>query len=478
MSAQRCDVVVVGGGGAGLAAAITAAERGAKVILLEKGEALGGSTARAIGSVTAAGTPDQRAAGIEDSPEEHLADLPAWAGALAHRDNLTLGRVLAENAAAALAWLRESGLEFYGPLPEPPHRKPRMHNVLPGARAFLYHLPRRARRAGVDLRLGMPAQGLLKEGRRVCGVQTPQGRIEAARGVVLAGGDFGSGREFRREFGTPAHLDLPGVNPLATGDCHRMAREAGGVIVNGDLAFGEPRWRFAPPERSPWYLALPPVRPLTSLMRFGLSRLPAPLVRPFVLGFLTTALAPEAALFDKGALLVNAQGDLFRQPGEGLGFAIARQPGKLAFALLDAATMDTFSRWPNYISTAPGVAYAYIDDYRRTRPDVCAVGDTLEEVARQRGLPPERLRAAAGDRALRGPYLLLGPIRSYTVVVDAGVAVSTKTEVLDAAGEPIPGLYAAGATGQGGMLLRGHGHHLAWAFVSGRIAGAQAATGG
>ena len=39
----------------------------------------------------------------------------------------------------------------------------------------------------------------------------------------------------------------------------------------------------------------------------------------------------------------------------------------------------------------------------------------------------------------------------------------------------IPGLYAAGSTGQGGLLLEGHGHHLAWAFISGRIAGRNAA---
>ena len=37
-----------------------------------------------------------------------------------------------------------------------------------------------------------------------------------------------------------------------------------------------------------------------------------------------------------------------------------------------------------------------------------------------------------------------------------------------------PGLYAAGSTGQGGLLLKGHGHHLAWAFVSGRRAGRRA----
>jgi succinate dehydrogenase/fumarate reductase flavoprotein subunit len=42
-------------------------------------------------------------------------------------------------------------------------------------------------------------------------------------------------------------------------------------------------------------------------------------------------------------------------------------------------------------------------------------------------------------------------------------------------GSTIQGLYAAGSVGQGGLLLEGHGHHIAWAFVSGRLAGRNAA---
>jgi succinate dehydrogenase/fumarate reductase flavoprotein subunit len=87
----------------------------------------------------------------------------------------------------------------------------------------------------------------------------------------------------------------------------------------------------------------------------------------------------------------------------------------------------------------------------------------------------QRLRQSLGNRQTTPPYLLLGPIHSYVVLADGGLAVSTKMEVLDRGGKPIPGLYAAGSSGQGGLLLCGHGHHLAWAFVSGRIAGASAA---
>jgi fumarate reductase flavoprotein subunit len=60
---------------------------------------------------------------------------------------------------------------------------------------------------------------------------------------------------------------------------------------------------------------------------------------------------------------------------------------------------------------------------------------------------------------------------------EGGLAVDHEHRVLGTQGQPIPGLYAAGATGQGGLLLKGHGHHLAWAFVSGRRAGKFASAG-
>ena len=56
-----------------------------------------------------------------------------------------------------------------------------------------------------------------------------------------------------------------------------------------------------------------------------------------------------------------------------------------------------------------------------------------------------------------------------------GLAVDAQHRVLGENDQPIAGLYAVGSTGQGGLLLKGHGHHLAWAFVSGRRAGRIAA---
>ena len=145
---ETFDIVVVGGGGAGLAAAIEARAVGCSVLLLEKNARLGGSTAWSIGSVTSTGTPHQRRKGIVDTPADHWADMPGFAGELAPRDNAALRRILCDEIPATFQWLLDAGVRFMGPMPEPPHRQPRMHNVLPNSRSFIYHLERRARVAG------------------------------------------------------------------------------------------------------------------------------------------------------------------------------------------------------------------------------------------------------------------------------------------------------------------------------------------
>jgi fumarate reductase flavoprotein subunit len=143
-----------------------------------------------------------------------------------------------------------------------------------------------------------------------------------------------------------------------------------------------------------------------------------------------------------------------------------------------------FSGWPHFISTAPGVAYAYVDDYRRNRADIFNAGATLDGLASKLAMPAaalaETLRAhnaGAGNRPKLGdgPYVALGPLRAVFVHAEGGLAVDHEHRVLDANDKPIVGLYAAGSTGQGGLLLKGHGHHLGWAFASGRRAGRNAA---
>jgi fumarate reductase flavoprotein subunit len=184
---------------------------------------------------------------------------------------------------------------------------------------------------------------------------------------------------------------------------------------------------------------------------------------------------PEDALFTDGAILVNQRGQRFcdecSSPDREI--AIARQADKQAYLLLDGRLIERYSRWPHFVSTAPEIAYAYVDDYRCMRPDITIRDDTLEALASRRGLPVGALRETvdACDTLDNAPWLLLGPVKAYFTTTEGGVCIDSEMRVLDADNRPIPGLYAVGQNGLSGMVLWGHGLHIAWAITSGRLAG-------
>ena len=389
------DVVVVGGGGSGLAAGIEARAAGRAVVLLEKNLELGGSTAWSIGSVTASQTPHQARKGIADNPADHWRDMAAFNGELDPRDNVDLRRLLADEMPDTFRWLLQHGVRFYGPMPEPPHTKPRMHNVLPNSRAFITHLSKAARRAGVDIVCGARAIALVTEQGRVTGVDcaTADGprRFRAHGGVVLTAGDFTSDPELKARFMGPQEAKIDGVNVTATGDGQKLAVAVGARIVNGDLALG-PELRFVPPPGRNMLLMLPPWRILANLMAWSLEHMPSALLRPFVMSFVTTALAPSLDLFMEGALLINKCGERFTDERDKPAYALPDQPDKVAYILLDKRLAELFSGWPHFISTAPGVAYAYVDDYRRNRRDIFNAAATLDALAGKLSIPAAALK--------------------------------------------------------------------------------------
>ena len=476
------DVIVVGGGGSGLAAAIEARAAGARVVLLEKNPELGGSTAWSIGSVTATQTPHQIAKGIVDNPADHWRDIAGFNGDLDARDNVDLRRLLADEMPDTFRWLLKHGVRFYGPMPEPPHSKPRMHNVLPNSRAFITHLSKAARRAGVEIVCGARVTALVVEQGRVVGVDCGERRLKS-RAVVLAAGDFTSDPELKALYMGPQEAKIDGVNVTATGDGQKLAVALGARIINGDLALG-PELRFVPPQGRNMLLMLPPWRLLANVMAWSLEHMPSVLLRPFVMSFVTTALAPSPDLFAEGALLINKRGERFTDERDRPAYALPDQPDKVAYILLDKRMTDLFGAWPHFISTAPGVAYAYVDDYRRNRRDIFNSAPTLDALAQKLKVPPAALAGSvrsynesAGNRPTfgAGHYVTLGPLRAVFVHAEGGLAVDREHRVLGEGDKPISGLYAAGSTGQGGLLLKGHGHHLGWAFASGRRAGRIAA---
>jgi len=485
MEQRMTDVLVIGAGGAGLAAAYEAAKAGRKVLVLEKNPEPGGSTSWSVGSVTAADTPHQRKVGIHDDADAHFEDLGLHAGDLVSRDNLQLRRILADNSSDVLQWLMDLGVVFVGPQEDPPHRVPRMHNVVPNSRSFAYHLTRHCKALGVEILVDTQCQSFIVQDGRVSGVKARnakgEGEYLARHGVILASGDYSGAEDLKRELASETVVPVEPVNPTATGDGHRMAKALGARVINGDVVRG-PIMRFIPPGRRTLVQRIPPAKFIAKMIAWSMDHVPQILLRPFLMSFLTTALGPSPGLFKEGAVLINRQGRRFTDELGAPAADVALQTDKVAWIVMDDAIASKFKEWPYFISTAPGVAYAYLADYRRNRRDIFHRGETLEALAHSMGVPGDALKASVADynnsevRGSRpqlrdGPYYALGPVKSYVVFTDGGLAINEQMQVLGANDAPIPGLYAAGSAGQGGLLLEGHGHHLGWAFVSGRMAG-------
>jgi fumarate reductase flavoprotein subunit len=487
---QTFDVIVVGAGGSGLAAAYSAAEHGGRVLVLEKRPQPGGTTGIAVGSYTAAGTSLQRQAAVKDSPELHIEDAGHFPpDELEARNSDEMRAFFLREAAATFEWLRGLGLSFVGPSPEPPNRNPRMYNVVPGAKAYIAALQLALQRKSGVLLSNASVEGLLREGDRVVGVRVvvdgTTREFHARRGVILAAGDYANNRDMIAEYKGEQYREIEGINPFATGDGHKLAQEAGAQLVNMDVTYG-PELRFVPSSKRPFQQWLPASGVAARAMGAVATRLPSWVMRSMIKRLLVTWQHPENSLFDDGAILLNQAGQRFvdetKYPDREI--ALAAQPGKIAYILLDGRLIERYSAWPHFISTAPDIAYAYVADYLRLRPDVAHRGTTLEEVARRVGLDPAAVRHTLqtyhgtlqnrGTSTLpleEGPWVLLGPVKAYFTTTEGGAVVNQQMQVLDENGSVIPGLYAVGQNGLAGMILWSHGLHIAWAMTSGRLAG-------
>jgi succinate dehydrogenase/fumarate reductase flavoprotein subunit len=476
------DVIVVGGGGSGLAAAVSAAEHGASVLVLEKHAQLGGATGIAVGSLTANRTQIQARAGVNDSLDDHAEDAGLFARPeIEARNNPEMRRWFLDHSAETLHWLMEMGLNFYGPNPEPPNRVPRMHNVIPGAKAYITALQARLIKLGGTVITDAPVLDLIVGDGRVTGVEADVGGerrvFSADLGVVLAAGDYANSPALISRFKGEQFAHIEGISERATGDGHLLAEKAGAQLVNMDVTYG-PELRFVPPATKTFQQLLPTRGPFAKLMGLVVPLMPQFLMSMMIKRLLVTWQHPEDALFDEGAILVNQNGERFCQEKESpqREIEIAKQPGKIGYILLDQSLVEKFSAWPNFISTAPKIGYAYVDDYIKLRPDVAVRGVSLAEIAEKRGIPLNHLQKAAEEGGLtKSPWVLLGPAKAYFTTTEGGVVINKKFQALDAEDNPIPGLYAVGQNGLSGQILWGHGLHIAWAMTSGRLVGKQLA---
>jgi fumarate reductase flavoprotein subunit len=482
------DLIVVGAGGSGMIAAAEAARRGLKVIVFEKAPQVGGTTGLSVGTIMAAGSKQQVAAGVKDSPDTHASDLEAICASMGINDDAALRRVLVENVADTVEWLRGIGVNFMAPLPQPPHTVARLHQVMPTSRAYVARLRKHLRELGVEIRLATPVDRLIIKDGAVVGVEArgPSGQIVAhsRAGVILASGDMGGDPTLMRKYMKNWAEGVEVYNPLNTGDGHKMALTIGaGIIPRKDLGFETAAHiRFVKPRRD-LLQKMPPWPMLTRAMVWAMKYAPKAMIRPIMMRFLTTVLGPDAGVFKQGAILVNKRGERIGRENDAPNILIPQQPGGVAYLVFDDKFATKFSSWPNFISTAPGVAFAYVQDYRAARPDLFKIGATPADLALVAGFDASKFAAAIEGANLdrsdesklsSGPFYALGPLKTWVLVAPVGLSVNTKFEVLTNEGDVIPGLYAVGHTGMAGFTMTGHGHGLGWAFTSGRLAAGNA----
>ncbi|MCY4587917.1 MAG: FAD-binding protein [Bryobacterales bacterium] len=374
-----------------------------------------------------------------------------------------------------------------------------MHNVVPNAKIYIFRLQRQAMSQGVEILAGHAATRLiLDEAGRVAGVASRDSAggttaIYARRCVVLAAGDYSSGVAVKNEFLNLETAAIEGINPHSAGDGHRLARDAGASLVNMDVIYG-PEIRFVPPPGDPFRQLLPASASGAGSACRKLDDLGPEALHAHARQLLFTWQHPEDTLYESGALLVNRDGKRFVDETRNPAMAIHKQPGKIAYLIFDQRVARLFAGWPNFISTAPEIGYAYIHDFRLLRPDLYHEAPTVAGLAAQIGVDSKALdvtlahynQAVAQDvvdrfgrssdaRVDKPPYYALGPAKSWIVTTEGGVRINQSMQALDDEGKVVPGLYAAGSNGMGGLILWSHGLHIAWALTSGRQAGRSAA---
>ena len=246
---ETVDVVVVGSGFAGLAAAYEAKKAGAEVAVFEKMRTAGGNSIINGGIFAVPGSPEQKALGIKDSPELMAQDMIRAGDGLNHPEKV---KTLCEQALPTYWWtVKELGVEYQSKnmKQEGGHSVPRSLFTINGSGSEIVKKELAAlERLGVKPRLRTWVQELVLNGEgRVIGVKIREGYrfpdansgtekyVAARRGVVLAYGGFASDADFRRIYDPKLTPDLQSTNqPGATGDSWRMAMDVGAHVIQAD----------------------------------------------------------------------------------------------------------------------------------------------------------------------------------------------------------------------------------------------------
>ncbi len=470
---KETDVVVIGSGVSGLAAAVTAAEAGAKVIVFEKQRSLGG-TSNFFQGIFAVESGMQRERYIvysRDQAFKNIMEYSHW------KANARLVRAIVNESAATISWLQENGVEFSDATINMPDA-PRTYHVVRGeGAAVVKALATCAKEKGVVIKLGTPVKQILK-GDKITGVvfeENDEEREMDAKAVVIASGGYANNKEWiKRYAGFDLDVNLiPVGNVGKMGDGIRMAWEVGAAEDGMGLL---ELFRVGP---------LGPDFPMKNQIEFAAGQ-------------------PD--------LWVNSRGERFCDEGiafydTSVGNANARYKEGYTYSIFDDSIkrrlLEKGIDRGIAIENPPGTRPVNIDKdidaaLERGGTDVCEA-DSVEELATKIGMDPAVLKATVDEyngfcekghddlfakdpkylRPLKGPKFYAVKARTIFLGTLGGIKINHRTEVVDKKGKVIPGLYAvgfdaAGMWGDSYCIKDSSGACASFAVNSGRIAGRNA----
>lgn len=461
-SEREAEIVIIGAGGTGLAAAVTAGQEGASVIVLETNGFAGGNLLVSGGVYNSPEPEMQAKQGIEDSPELFVQQTLAGGDNIA---NPELVRILAYNALDGLNWLKELGNEFEDQVIQAPGAlHPRSHNTTAplGSGIIKTYLEHIDKMDNVEILYETKGESLIQEDGQVVGViaKNPDGSkltVKANKGVIIATGGFSKNAQLVIEYRNAEKWPLLDENSVSTnmdsirGEGIIMAREIGADVVDMD------QMQFL-------YLGQPKTGLLSGV--FNVSA--------------------EVTVF------VNKEGKRFVAEDarrDVISSAVFAQEDGMMYMLHSAESLSDPANQLN-IDGIPMKELLDIGAYGWKQ------GDTLEELAKEIGVPAENLvqtiaeyneavdtkndpfgRTLLNVKMAKGPFYAIPrvPALHHTM---GGLRIDTLARVLDTKGEPIPGLYAGGeVTGgiHGGNRLGGNA--VTDTVVFGRLAAQSAVAG-
>lgn len=473
MGADRdVDVLVIGSGAAGLAAAVAAHERGAaRVLVAEAQDVVGGSSRLSGGVVMASGSRLQKAAGIIDDPESYLHDYLLY-----NQYDVERGPVatLTQRSGETMDWLQDLGVPFNaGLIYCGVERVKRGHLVEGGGQGLIDALHSQCRTRGVDIALGQRIRRLILEDGAVTGAAVGDDVI-TAHAVVVATGGFGADMDKVAEYFPSVHYEgwtwYIGAEG-AQGDALDFAGELDLQTVGLDHGLRTIAPQFLPLR-------------LNEAFQPGWSALLTTDGRRFMDESLFYAVV-DARLRAIGNRAFMMFDDNAIRPPE--------QPEELARRYRHPYRQE----WPTH---APFKPKNYVPDLIDQMVDKGRVhkGESVAEVAAAAGLPVDHVVSEIGrynrfcaeshdDDHLKPAQFLLPIEKAPIYLVEVrpctlnwtgyGLRIDAGGRVLQENGRELPGLYAAGECTGGvlGAIYMGSGNSLANSAVMGRVAGEAAA---